>query len=385
MEDVRQGHHGIHRVNPRNNERRTDNDHYADETNSMISDARNPGGETSGILDTNDSMTQSINEKGILVGKSGRGLLEDDEEFFAGGPKQDNKDNSSNTVDDHAAGYAAHGTDSTTKERNLENKEKAKKEEKKVYPIEKRPLELCQITFKNKFEENKNNNNADTGSVISETGTLAANTEVSERENNSPEHRNEIDGKSAAGGGGQRRNSTPDQSQIRQNSANIQANAPVHSQTNTLNQVQTLNLPHNQPHNQLQNQPQNQPQNQQQPTNSLSNHASYNVEIKITFRGGFERKLKTEVEKTEKAIDIARELVSLGFISHNDTKQLSTIYNHAWQKAFGEITKDNGIGSTDVKDLIKENYLKMQRDQEKEIEKRVSEKIQAAKVGVVAK
>ena len=51
MEDVRQGHHGIHRVNPRNNERRTDNDHYADETNSMISDARNPGGETSGILD----------------------------------------------------------------------------------------------------------------------------------------------------------------------------------------------------------------------------------------------------------------------------------------------------------------------------------------------
>jgi len=38
-----------------------------------------------------------------------------------------------------------------------------------------------------------------------------------------------------------------------------------------------------------------------------------------------------------------------------------------------------------VKDLIKENYLKMQRDQEKEIEKRVLEKMQGAKVGVVAK
>jgi len=378
MEDVRQGHHGIHRVNPRNNERRTDNDHYADETNSMISDARNPGETLGSILDTNDSMTQSMNEK--LVGKGvgrGKNLLEDDEE--AGGPKQDNKE-TSNTVDD----AGAHGTDSVAKEggggRNLD-KEKAKKEEKKVYPIEKRPLELCQITFKNKnVEENKNN--ADTGSVVSETGTLAA-TEFPEKENNSPEHRRDENDEKL----GQRRNSTPDQNQHRQNSANNQVNTTqAHSQTKTHNQVQTHIQPQNQPKNQPQNLPQNQPQNQQQPTNSLSNHTSniaYDVEINITFRGGFERKLKTAVEKTEKGIEIARELVSLGFISHNDTKQLSTIYNHAWQKAFGEI--DNGIGSTDVKDLIKENYLKMQRDQEKEIEKRVLEKMQGVKVGVVAK
>jgi len=86
----------------------------------------------------------------------------------------------------------------------------------------------------------------------------------------------------------------------------------------------------------------------------VNSTSPFTIEIKLTFQNRAERILNADISKDDKGIKIAKELVEYGFISFYDITEVSTVFNNAWQKAFG------------AQDLPQQHYLTEQKEQEKE-------------------
>lgn len=83
------------------------------------------------------------------------------------------------------------------------------------------------------------------------------------------------------------------------------------------------------------------------------NNSPFTIEIKLTFLNRAERILNADITREDKGLKIAKELVEYGFISPQDMTEVSTVFNNAWQKAFG------------AQDLPQQHYLQEQILQEK--------------------